>query len=208
MFESLSSSRNEAVSKQPSPRRPHELVWVRLRLGERAGEVWSHRLESQFSQRPLWDVHQVNWGIVDLITNNVKENTKVCAKLYLPLTACLRNVWIYLLANPWSLMKRRFFRNCKEIESVKAKLLKKTQRRLDVFVKVKVVDRCMYFKIKNLILYCCDHSAIYVLSITPSILSDSYQPAKVHHGSTEGFRHRAEEKLCPFQWRTHPCEYT
>lgn len=59
-FESLSSSRNETVSKQPSPRHPHELVRVCLRLGAGAGEVWSHELESQLCQRPLRDVLQVN----------------------------------------------------------------------------------------------------------------------------------------------------
>ena len=60
VFESLSSCRNEAVSKQPSPRHPHELVWVCLRLGAGAGEVWGHELESQLSQWPLRDVLQVN----------------------------------------------------------------------------------------------------------------------------------------------------
>lgn len=33
------------------------------------------------------------------------------------------------------------------------------------------------------------------------------QPAEVHCGSTEGFRHGAEEKLRALQRRTHPCKY-
>lgn len=51
------------------------------------------------------------------------------------------------------------------------------------------------------------NTAFNVPSVKLSILSLSYQPAKVHCGSTEGFRHRAEEKLCSLQWRTHRCEY-
>lgn len=59
-FEScFSSSRNEAVSKQPPPRRPHELVWISLRLGAGAGALWSHELEGQLCQRPLRNVNQV-----------------------------------------------------------------------------------------------------------------------------------------------------
>lgn len=61
VFESLSASRDEAVSKQPSAGHPHELVWVRFGLGAGTGEVRGHGMESQFRQRPLWDVHQVKF---------------------------------------------------------------------------------------------------------------------------------------------------
>lgn len=59
VFESLSASRDEAVSKQPSAGHPHELVRDHLGLGAGTGEVRGHSMESQFRQRPLRDVHEV-----------------------------------------------------------------------------------------------------------------------------------------------------
>lgn len=61
VFESLSASRDEAVSKQPSAGHPHELVRDRFGLGAGTGEVRGHGMESQFRQRPLRDVHKVKF---------------------------------------------------------------------------------------------------------------------------------------------------
>lgn len=64
VFESLSASRDEAVSKQPSAGHPHELVRVRFGLGAGTGEVRGQCMESQFRQRPLRDVHKVKFTAV------------------------------------------------------------------------------------------------------------------------------------------------
>lgn len=138
--------------------------------------MWRHRLEGQLGQRPLRDGAQVS-------LLGWRRAATMTSSLDLD----------FEVLDTMKVLKTLHRKSRGDVEI-------SGNNKFEHLYKSKVRQTC----------YKCDlepeKSVLYIVNNNLMIVSVSCQPAQIHRGSSESFRHRAEEKLRPLQRGTHPCE--